>query len=339
MSSSGSQVAGSTARSVQPSPRWRSSSSRIGPPIQRRDVGAVGDVRDRDVLDRAIGPQLLPHLARHLAVAGADAVGDPARAQRELGDAERLGALVGVGAAAAHELVGIDAHLRRDAREGLGHLGGGVGVVARRHGRVRGEHGALADGLEVVAGRARELEAGHGGVALVEVHDARLDPQRVQRPHAADAEQRVLAEPYAGVADVQARRDPAVGEVVLRAIGVEQQQRHAADVHAPDLRHHRALADRDLDAQRVAVVAGDQRRGHALGVGLDPVLVLPARGVDPLAEVAVPVHEADRHQRQAHVGRLLEDVARQHAQPARVDRQRLVDRVLGAEEGGRSGPR
>ena len=171
-------------------------------------------------------------------------------------------------------------------------------------------------------------------MTLVEVHDARLDPQRVQRAHAADAEQRVLAEPHAGVAHVQARGDPAVGEVVLRPVGVEQQQRHAADVHAPDLGDDRALADRHLDAQRLAVVAGDQRRGHALGIGLDPVLVLPAGGVDPLAEVAVAVHEADRDDRQAHVGRLLEDVAGEHAEPARVDGERLVDRVLGAEERG-----
>ena len=164
--------------------------------------------------------------------------------------------------------------------------------------------------------------------------DAGLDAQRIQGAHAADAEQRVLAQPHAGIADVQARRDPAVGEVVLGPVGIEQQQRHAADVHAPDLGDDRALADRHLDAQRLAVVAGDQRGGHALRIGLDPVLVLPARGVDPLAEVAVAVHEADRDQRQPHVRRLLEDVAGEHPEAAGVDRQGLVDRVLGAEEGG-----
>ena len=60
----------------------------------------------------AVGPQVVPHLARDLAVAGADAVGDPARAQRELGHAERLGLLVGVRAAAADERV----RRRRPAR-------------------------------------------------------------------------------------------------------------------------------------------------------------------------------------------------------------------------------
>ena len=158
-------------------------------------------------------------------------------------------------------VLGVDSHLRRDAPQRLGDLGGGIGVVAGRHRRVGGEHGALADGLEGLVHRragalalgARELEAGHGGVALVEVHDARLDAERVQRPHAADAEQRVLAEPHAGVADVQAGGDPAVGEVVLRPVGVEQEQRHAADVDSPHLGHDRALADRDADRQRLAV--------------------------------------------------------------------------------------
>jgi hypothetical protein len=207
---------------------------------------------------------------------------------------------------------------------------------------VRGEHRALADRLEGFLDRgagalglgAGQLEAGHRGVALVEVHHARLDAEGMQGADAADAEQRVLAEAHAGVPYVQPRGDPAVGEVVLGAVGVEQQQRHAADVDAPDLGDDRALPDRHADRERLAVVAVHERRGHAVGVGLDPVLVLPARGVDPLAEVAVAVHEPDRHQRKPHVRGLLEDVAGQHAEAAGVHGERLVDRVLGAEEGG-----
>ena len=177
---------------------------------------------------------------------------------------------------------------------------------------------------------------GHRRVALVEVHDPGLDAERVQRAHAPDAEQRVLAQAHAGVADVQPRGDPAVGEVVLRAVGVEQEERHAADVDPPHLSDDRALADRDADGQRLAVLAAHERGRHPVRVGLDPVLVLPAQGVDALAEVAVAVHEPDRHHRKPHVGGLLEDVAGQHPEAARVDGQRLVDRVLGAEERGRA---
>ena len=310
----------------------------------RRDVGAVGHVRDRHLVDRPVGPQVVPHLARDLAVALGDAVGDPARAQRELGHAERLRLLVGVRAAAPHELVRIDAQLGREPGQRLRHLRGRIGVVAGRHRRVGREHGPPPDGLERVleraAGRlalgARQLQARERRVALVEVHDAGIDPERVQRAHAADPEHRVLAEPHAGIADVQPRRDPAVGQVVLRPVGVEQQQRHAADVDAPDLRDHLAVADRHRHGDRLAVRARHQRSGHAMRIGLDPVLVLPAGRVDPLAEVAVAVHQADRDEREPHVRGLLEDVARQHAETAGVDRQRLVDRELGAEERSRA---
>ena len=73
-------------------------------------------------------------------------------------------------------------------------------------------------------------------MALVEVHDAGLDPERLERAHAADAEQHVLRQAHVLVGDVQARGDPARGLRVLRALGVEQEERDAADVHAPDLR-------------------------------------------------------------------------------------------------------
>ena len=118
---------------------------------------------------------------------------------------------------------------------------------------------------------------------------------------------------------------------VLGALGVEQVERDAADVDAPDLRGDLDVADRDGDRDRLAVVAGDERGGQAVRVGVDPVLVLPAAGVDALAEVAVAVQEADRDQRPGAVGRLLEDVAGERAEAAGVDRERAVEAVLGGE--------
>jgi hypothetical protein len=173
-------------------------------------------------------------------------------------------------------------------------------------------------------------------MALVEVDDARFHAERVQRPDPADAEQCVLPQPHRGIADVEARGDPTVGRAVLRAVRVEEQQRHPAHVDAPDLGDDLAPRDQDGDRQRRAVGAGDERRRDAVGIGVDPVLVLPARAVDPLAEVAVAVHQPDGHERHAAVGGLLEDVAGEHAEAARVHRQRAVDRVLRAEE--RDGP-
>ena len=138
------------------------------------------------------------------------------------------------------------------------------------------------------------------------------------------------------VAGVQARGDPARHGAVLGAVGVEQEERHAADVDAPDLRDDLLGADRDGDGDRLAVVAGDERHRQALGVGRHPVLVLPARRVDPLAEVALAVEQADGDERQRAVGGLLEDVAGQRPEAAGVDRQRGVDAVLRAEEAHRT---
>ena len=93
---------------------------------------------------------------------------------------------------------------------------------------------------------ARGLDRRQRRVALVHVHDARLDPQLAQRRGAADAEDRVLREPRVGVAVVQARGDPAAHAVVLGQLGVEQEQRDAPDVDPPDLRDDVGVADRDV---------------------------------------------------------------------------------------------
>src|SRR5206468_11079970 len=52
---------------------------------------------------------------------------------------------------------------------------------------------------------------------------------------------------------------------------------------------------------------------------------------DALAEVPLRVHEADADERQAEVARFLAVIAGEHAEAARVDRQRLVKRELRGE--------
>ncbi len=291
-------------------------------------------------LEPAVGPQRVPHLARHLAVAAADGVGSAAHAQRRLGHAERG---LGLGAdivAEGEQLLGGEAQLAGQAADGVLDLARRVGVVARGHGRVGGEDGAGpgaiqrlgqrdAVGLAVAAG---QLQRGQGGVALVEVDHPGLVAHRPQRPDPPDAEQRVLGQPGLGIAVIEAAGDPAVHGVVVATVGVEQEQRDPPDVDAPDTGGDVACADRDADRQRRRVRAGDERRREAIGVGVDPVLVLPARGVDALAEVALAVHEPDGDERHRPVRGLLEQVAGQRAQPAGVHRQRHVHAVFGAQE-------
>ena len=165
------------------------------------------------------------------------------------------------------------------------------------------------------------LEAEEGGVALVHVEHRRLEPERAERPRAADAEHDLLADPVLAVAAVQQ----------VRVVGVEQVEAHAPDVRAPDPRRGRLAGEVDLDAD------GLEDEPEALGVEARVALGL-AVALERLLEVALPVEEADPDERDAQVGGRLEVVPGEDAEPARVDRERLAQpelrREVGDEEAG-----
>ena len=54
-------------------------------------------------------------------------------------------------------------------------------------------------------------------------------------------------------------------------------------------------------------------------------------------KIPLRVHEADTNERNPEVAGLLAVIAGEHAETARVDRERLVQRELGGEVGDRSG--
>ena len=85
-------------------------------------------------------------------------------------------------------------------------------------------------------------------MALVEVPDRRRDAELAQRAHAADAEDELLVEPHLAAADVEDVGDRAVGVVVVGDVGVEQQDRHPADLGDPDGGVQVAAGERDADA-------------------------------------------------------------------------------------------
>ncbi len=61
------------------------------------------------------------------------------------------------------------------------------------------------------------------------------------------------------------------------------------------------------------------------------LFLLPALAIQALAEVALAVEQADSDQRNIEVGRALDVIAGEHAQAARVNRQRFVQPELGRE--------
>ena len=104
------------------------------------------------------------------------------------------------------------------------------------------------------------------------------------RPDAADAEQQFLLQPVVAAAAVQPVGDLAQGRLVLLDVGVEQQQRHPADLGHPDLGgQRRAAGQADGDPDRLAGAVGavpQQGERQAVRVAGRVVLRLPAVGAD-----------------------------------------------------------
>ena len=83
----------------------------------------------------------------------------------------------------------------------------------------------------------------------------------------------------------------------------------------------------------LAVRPDRRRRGHLGEVQLLVDRLLPAVGVDLLGEIALRVEEAHADERQPQIAGRLAVIARQDAQAAGVDRQRLVQAEFGREVG------
>ena len=99
---------------------------------------------------------------------------------------------------------------------------------------------------------ARALGEEERGVALVQVPDRRLEAERPDGAHAADAQHELLVEPHLAAADVQDVGDRPVGGRVLGDVGVEQEDRHAPDLGDPDRGEQVAPGQLDRDRQRQA---------------------------------------------------------------------------------------
>ena len=208
------------------------------------------------------GIERRPHRARDLAVQRRHGVGAAAQLQRQHRHAERLAVVVRVDPAERHELVRsrVPSASRSGPRCSSTSSGGkrswpagtGVWVVKTTCARHAAERlpGVDAFGLHPLA---HQLERGERAVAFVEVHDARRDAQRRERPHAADAEQQLLADADAIVAAVEPRGQLAILGLVALDVRVEQQQRVAPDRQLPDARGDRAGAGLDRDRDRLAV--------------------------------------------------------------------------------------
>ena len=159
------------------------------------------------------------------------------------------------------------------------------------------------------------------------------DAQRAQQAHAADAQQNFLHDARGAVAAINAQGQIAEMLLVLRQVGVEQIDRHAADVDAPGLEDHDVHADFHAADEPLAVGVQHRFHRHVLRVNRIVKFRLPVVGVDRLLEIAFAVEQADADEAEAEVAGGFGVVAGEDAQAAGGDRQRFVEAELGGEIG------
>ena len=211
-----------------------------------------------------------------------------------------------------------------------------------REDRARPRHlqgGVEADAL-LLGELTDPLETQEAGVALVGVEDLGVGCARdagvgPDGAHATDAEQHLLPQPVLGLAAVEPVGDVAQHLLgVVLDVGVEQQQRHPADLGDPDARRRGvSLGHPHGDLGRGPVGLAQDRDRQLVGVEHRVALLLPPVARERLPEVAVPVEQADADDRHAEVAGRLEVVAGQDAQAAGVLRQCRGDAELGREVG------
>ena len=183
-----------------------------------------------------------------------------------------------------------------------------------------------------------QLEHRERAVPLVQMHDAGRDAQRGERAHAADAEQQFLADADAVVAAVEPRRQLAIFGLIAVDVRVEQQQRAAPDgqLSRRARRSCRCASRSSIDDRHA--VGRPPARSAAGGCRRRCSPRAASRRVEPLAEVALVVVQADADERNAEIRCALDVVAGENAEAARVDRQRFVQPELGREIGDRPRP-
>ncbi len=205
----------------------------------------------------------------------------------------------------------------------------GVDLVARGHGRVRGEDDLLAHlpprcgeveiGLHAVGD---QLDAGEDRVPLVEMVEVDGQVKRAQGAHPADAQEHLLGDPAVGRGVVEAAGDPAVALVD----GLEEEEgRDGVAGHAP---HATLDLARGHPHPHAPARVGERVRGVVA-----PEVVRVAVGADALHGVALRPAQPHAHHGDAEVARGLHEVAGQHAQAPGIGRELLVKPELHREVG------
>ena len=167
------------------------------------------------------------------------------------------------------------------------------------------------------------LQCQEGGVAFIHVANCGAQAQGIQGPYAAKAQEHLLLDPQLFIAAIKLVSDISILRPVGRDVGIQQVQRHATHVGAPNLSYHRPARIPHFNRQRCTARLLFQTDGQIVKVIIRVELLLPSVRVQILAEIALLVQQPHSHQWQPQVAGRLEMVAGQDAQAAGVDTQAL----------------
>src|SRR6516225_1439444 len=171
-------------------------------------------------------------------------------------------------------------------------------------------------------------------VALIHMINGGLEAEGFKRAIAADPKDDFLPDAHLTVTAVQLVGDVTVfGPFVGGDIGVEQIERDPPHLGTPDLRKDGTTGKLDCYRQRCSILSADRTEGEVVEIVVFVRLLLPARLVEILPEVALLIEQADTHQRNPEVARGLQVVPRQDAESARKDGQALGKAKLRREIG------
>ena len=173
---------------------------------------------------------------------------------------------------------------------------------------------------------------------LVDVVHARLDADLLQKLHSAHAEEDLLLDPDPRVVRVKAGGDFAVLHRIALHVGVEQVERYPPHLDFPDIGEKGPSRKLEGDLDVVAPVVPNDLNRHVRKIVFRIIRDLPAILVDALVKIAALVKQAHSHHRDFQVARRLQEIAREDAQPAGIDREALVNPEFGRKVDHRSGP-
>src|SRR5579864_6100461 len=156
-------------------------------------------------------------------------------------------------------------------------------------------------------------------VPFVQVQDAWRYAHRLQGAEAANAQQQLLTDSKAVIASIEPRGQFPIFRRVSFDIRIEQKQRAASYLQAPDLGADRARPRLDLHSDRFAFPSNSGFHGHLADVGLEVLFLLPTVPVQLLPEIALPVEQTDAHQRKPQVGCALDVVPGENSESAGID--------------------